>query len=67
MSTVARTGGDHTTQSHPQSATKRTSVSSTTADGAEPILVLCAEDRLAAAVARFWADEGPEARSTPQE
>jgi len=37
------------------------------ADGTEPIVVLCAEDRLAAAVVRFWADEGQEAGSTPRE
>ena len=67
MSTVALTGGDHTTHSQPQLATTHTSVSLTTAEGTEPIVVLCAEDRFAAAVVRFWADEGQEARSTPQE
>ena len=67
MSTVALTGGDHTTHSHPQLATKHTSGSLMTADGTESIVVLCAEDRFAAAVVRFWADEGQEAGSTPRE
>ena len=65
MSTVALTAGDP--HSHPQLATTHTGVSLMTADGTELIVVLCAEDRFAAAVVRFWADEGQVARSTPQE
>jgi hypothetical protein len=67
MRTVALTGGDSTAHSHPQLATTDSSASLMPADGSEPIVVLCAEDRLAAAVVRFWADEGQEAGSTPQE
>ena len=61
MRTVALTGGDSTAHSHPQTATTDSSVSLMPADGTERIVVLCAEDRLAAAVVRFWADEGQEA------
>ena len=67
MRTVALTGGDPPAHSHPQMATTHSSISLMPADGTEPIVVLCAEDRLAAAVVRFWADEGQEAGSTPRE
>jgi hypothetical protein len=48
-------------------ATTHSGVSLMPADGTDSIVVLCAEDRLAAAVVRFWADEGQEAGSTPRE
>ena len=67
MRTVVLTAGDPTAHSHSQMATTHSSVSLTPADGTEPIVVLCAEDRLAAAVVRFWADEGEEQGSTPRE
>jgi hypothetical protein len=67
MRTVVLTAGDPTAHSHSQMATTHSSVSLMPADGTEPIVVLCAEDRLAAAVVRFWADEGEEAGSTPRE
>ena len=67
MSTVALTGGDHSTAHHSQMATTPNSVSSMTADATEMIVVLCAEDRFAAAVVRFWADDGQEAGSTRRE
>ena len=67
MRTVAPTGGDPTAHSHPQMTTTNGSVPLIPADGTEPIVVLCAEDRLAAAVVRFWADEGQDAGSTPRE
>ena len=67
MRAVALTGGDPTAHSHPQLATTHSSASLMPADGTEAIVVLCAEDRLAAAVVRFWADEGQEAGSTPRD
>jgi hypothetical protein len=66
MRTVALTAADPTAHSHPQMATTHSSVSLMPADGTESIVVLCAEDRFAAAVVRFWADEGQEAGSTPE-
>lgn len=42
-------------------ATKHNSVSLMKADDTEPIFVLRAQDRLAAAVVRFWADEAERA------
>jgi hypothetical protein len=41
------------------------SVSLMKADDTEPIFVLRAQDSLAAAVVRFWADEAEKAGSTP--
>jgi hypothetical protein len=67
MPKVALTGGDPTAHSDPQMSTTHSSVSLMPVDGTEPIVVLCAEDRLAAAVVRFWADEGQEEGSTPRE
>jgi hypothetical protein len=46
---------------HPHMATKHNSVSLIKADDTEPIFVLRAQDRLAAAVVRFWADEAQKA------
>jgi hypothetical protein len=45
-------------------ATKRNSVSLMKADDNEPIFVLRAQDRLAAAAVRFWADEAEKAGSS---
>ena len=42
-------------------ATKHNSVSLMKADDSEPIFVLRAQDSLAAAVVRFWADEAAKA------
>ena len=44
-------------------ATKHNNVSLMKADDMEPIFVLRAQDRLAAAVVRFWADEAEKAGS----
>ena len=46
-------------------ATKHNSVSLMKADDTEPIFVLRAQDSLAAAVVRFWADEAEKAGSNP--
>ena len=53
------------TQTGTLMATKHNSVSLMKADDTEPIFVLRAQDTLAAAVVRFWADEAEKAGSNP--